>query len=944
MDPEDSLIMGDENLSTIPEKESDEFINSSVEDIVPIPCESDDTSDSDKECDLPFCYNFVTFSNPLFDANECFDPGGDIDEIDVFLEIDDSFPSLPDYDAFYFDDDHIEEKSSGSITTHSDFSLPEYDLFNFDLLINPYPPADRREFTRVLEENIFDLSTKGSTINELNDYSLLLSDCDSSLSKEFSEIDLLVSFPSGNEDMIFDPGIFIIKRVQSKRFQFFPLDDFPTFSFISDSLFLIDPFEIKTFLSFPSENKDKVKMIEDDAKTEKKQEEKDTWSILIGGSEIWQLGNPCDIGSLSPLLFTGKKKKVKSQTVTSTLPQSQGPEASGTLPQKRKNPKFKKPPTETKGTRKSQPFPKGTTTNPKDSRGNVQPADKGLSSTASNEGTTKTTPHLEGTLRDKDLEENKTPAGMEPINLNVAHPSGTGSKYHVDETQSTRLRYQTLTENKGKTSSEVEPDHKTLQLTTLADIQAYLLSEDELAQESDEEEPDPSHTPETQVSDSDSSSPDVNKFDNTLPLTERQLVKYLRKVSRVIFHRINEEQWAPHAEADVSYADLKASIEGYYEENVDHKEQTNKLDSVKDDPALNKKVIEATEAYTKNSTALSELLSLASTPSSSVPQTTLAITERPANVGGENDTQADTEEPHSHTKGEHVAMEDDTKKPESDKAKEETTRAVPISTIIPTTRPNPKAIATDDQPDIQTKLVPASTKVRPDPDAPILIKKATKEAKMFKMTKTKVIKVVQEEAEKIELDLKKIISAKAGEKFKKAQDAEHQVLKRQHTKKIKRLTKLNKKRPEQYMWTMSNKLKPELIIYVKIHPNSKPTVLTMYRNNDKRNFDVHNPFKFGDFGITELIELGLIIEKEKNSIVKDLMTSLGKRYKRLKKIPEELGIQSTLPAPIPEQALSQSIRRKRKHMELEPEIKVLGLECNRSLPKGHNMVIEEPEY
>ncbi|GJU49529.1 hypothetical protein Tco_1219084 [Tanacetum coccineum] len=41
--------------------------------------------------------------------------------------------SLPDYDAFYFDDDHIKEKSSGGTTTHSDFSLPEYDLFIFDL-------------------------------------------------------------------------------------------------------------------------------------------------------------------------------------------------------------------------------------------------------------------------------------------------------------------------------------------------------------------------------------------------------------------------------------------------------------------------------------------------------------------------------------------------------------------------------------------------------------------------------------------------------------------------------------------------------------------------------------------------------------------------------------------------------------------------------------------
>ncbi|GJW20019.1 hypothetical protein Tco_0027455 [Tanacetum coccineum] len=44
---EDSLIMGDEELNTIPEKESDEFIKSSVEDLVPIPSESEDTSESD---------------------------------------------------------------------------------------------------------------------------------------------------------------------------------------------------------------------------------------------------------------------------------------------------------------------------------------------------------------------------------------------------------------------------------------------------------------------------------------------------------------------------------------------------------------------------------------------------------------------------------------------------------------------------------------------------------------------------------------------------------------------------------------------------------------------------------------------------------------------------------------------------------------------------------
>ncbi|GKG23572.1 hypothetical protein Tco_0391608, partial [Tanacetum coccineum] len=49
-------------------------------------------------------------------------------------------------EAFYFDDDHIEEKSSGSTTTHSDISLSKYDLFIFDLSNDLFPPADRSDF------------------------------------------------------------------------------------------------------------------------------------------------------------------------------------------------------------------------------------------------------------------------------------------------------------------------------------------------------------------------------------------------------------------------------------------------------------------------------------------------------------------------------------------------------------------------------------------------------------------------------------------------------------------------------------------------------------------------------------------------------------------------------------------------------------------------------
>ncbi|GJX66069.1 hypothetical protein Tco_0300412, partial [Tanacetum coccineum] len=40
----------------------------------------------------------------------------------------------------------VVEISSGSTTTHSNFSISKYDSFIFDLSINPFPPADRSEF------------------------------------------------------------------------------------------------------------------------------------------------------------------------------------------------------------------------------------------------------------------------------------------------------------------------------------------------------------------------------------------------------------------------------------------------------------------------------------------------------------------------------------------------------------------------------------------------------------------------------------------------------------------------------------------------------------------------------------------------------------------------------------------------------------------------------
>nr|GEU99583.1 DNA-directed DNA polymerase [Tanacetum cinerariifolium] len=62
--------------------------------------------------------------------------------------------SLPKYEAFY--DDHVKEISSGSPTTHAD--SPLYESFIFDLLINPFPPADRSDFYEFADELIHFIS------------------------------------------------------------------------------------------------------------------------------------------------------------------------------------------------------------------------------------------------------------------------------------------------------------------------------------------------------------------------------------------------------------------------------------------------------------------------------------------------------------------------------------------------------------------------------------------------------------------------------------------------------------------------------------------------------------------------------------------------------------------------------------------------------------------
>ncbi|GJX98188.1 hypothetical protein Tco_0355207, partial [Tanacetum coccineum] len=152
--------------------------------------------------------------------------------------------SLPELETFSFD---VEEKNNGSTTTHADISLPEYDCFYFDI------EPDPGDLTTDMMKNISDNSTREEPRvhipNVLPTLPTLYLDLDFTLSYDFSGLNLVASFPSGNRNKTFDPGISI--EVQSKRF--LSLNTF-SISFISDPLSPV----LETLLPFSSENEDKV--------------------------------------------------------------------------------------------------------------------------------------------------------------------------------------------------------------------------------------------------------------------------------------------------------------------------------------------------------------------------------------------------------------------------------------------------------------------------------------------------------------------------------------------------------------------------------------------------------------------------------------------------------------------------------------------------------------
>nr|GEV34443.1 hypothetical protein [Tanacetum cinerariifolium] len=114
--------MGDEHLDTVPATESDKFIKSSVENLVPNPSEFE----GEYECDMPTYEVFTTFSNILFDS-----------DYDSYSSDDQSFSDEDFPKEIYLNPLFDEEIISIKIDKHpfnSEYDLIEY-LLNHDSLI-----------------------------------------------------------------------------------------------------------------------------------------------------------------------------------------------------------------------------------------------------------------------------------------------------------------------------------------------------------------------------------------------------------------------------------------------------------------------------------------------------------------------------------------------------------------------------------------------------------------------------------------------------------------------------------------------------------------------------------------------------------------------------------------------------------------------------------------
>nr|GEZ32461.1 hypothetical protein [Tanacetum cinerariifolium] len=258
-EPDNSLSVGDEHLDTIPATESDEFIKSSVENLIPIPSESEGIPDN--MCDVPFHDN-----SPPLD----FDIESDLKEIEFLLYQgkDSSLKdSIDQTDLPNLKDNFVDPIPEMFTDEHTlDYSSPIFDVYDDDFL-EVESDADN------VCDDPFD--SKGEKIKESKllideldlpcDF-LTPSQYDSFNSQDFSKVDALPS--TNNEDKVFNQGILIhekpvkiITRVVldkklAKSYASLVFEDFDPPFF--EPLFFKDVPKSKMLLLFSSKNEKKV--------------------------------------------------------------------------------------------------------------------------------------------------------------------------------------------------------------------------------------------------------------------------------------------------------------------------------------------------------------------------------------------------------------------------------------------------------------------------------------------------------------------------------------------------------------------------------------------------------------------------------------------------------------------------------------------------------------
>nr|GEY38076.1 hypothetical protein [Tanacetum cinerariifolium] len=165
-EPEYSLSMGYEHLSTTPEMESNKVIKSSVKNLVLIPCEYEGIFDN--TCDVPICENSSTF-DVLKDHYEILSNSNNDDtssDDDAFEDIEYVEASLPDSELVSLEEENDVYQEEKEVDLEDIFQIQDVieKLLSINRLIadieflNDNPTPDRERLTSVVMNNIFNNS------------------------------------------------------------------------------------------------------------------------------------------------------------------------------------------------------------------------------------------------------------------------------------------------------------------------------------------------------------------------------------------------------------------------------------------------------------------------------------------------------------------------------------------------------------------------------------------------------------------------------------------------------------------------------------------------------------------------------------------------------------------------------------------------------------------